>query len=160
MRGKQIGFVISGPLGQIHNLREILEATVEMQYAGLVGFVSDDAGSPAELNEALQNMASRSVALSKLDYVPPPTFYQVAGKKIFRDAVWGRLRVVFQADHRYYKEHGMYDFPQKNYKWRIINSALVLLTKIPAVRREFIRRVKTEMIKPCANVVKKTKPRV
>ena len=155
--GKQIGFVISGPFGQIYNLREILEASVGMQHAGLVGFVSDDMGNPAEINIGLQNMASRSVAQSKLGYIPPPTFYQVAGSKLFRDAIWGRLRVVFQADHKYYQEHGMYDFPQKNYKWRIINSALVLLTKIPAVRREFIKRMKTEMIKPCANVVKKTK---
>ena len=157
---KQIGFVVSGPFSQMYNLREIFEASVEMQHAGLVGFVSDDMGSPAEINVALQNMASRSVAQSKLGYIPPPTFYQVAGTKLFRDAVWSRLRVVFQADHKYYKEHGMYDFPQKNYKWRIINSALVLLTKIPAIRREFIKRMKTEMIKPCANVVKKTEPRV
>ena len=155
LQGKQIGFVISGPFNQINNLREIFEASVEMQHAGLVGFVSDDMGSPAEINIGLQNMALRSVAQSKLGYIPPPTFYQVAGSKIFRDAIWGRLRVVFQADHKYYKEHGMYDFPQKNYKWRIINSTLVLLTKIPAVRREFIKRMKTEMIKPCANVVKR-----
>jgi multimeric flavodoxin WrbA len=157
IQGKQIGFVISGPFGQIYNLREIFEASIDMQHAGLVGFVSDDMGSPAEINIGLQNMASRSVAQSKLGYIPPPTFYQVAGSKLFRDAIWGRLRVVFQADHKYYKEHGMYDFPQKNYKWRIINSALVWLTKIPAIRREFIKRMKTEMIKPCANVVKKTK---
>ena len=148
------------PDSQIYNLREIFEASVEMQHAGLVGFVSDDMGSPAEINVALQNIASRSAIQSKLGYIQPPTFYQVAGTKLFRDAVWSRLRVVFQADHRYYKEHGMYNFPQKNYKWRIINSTLVLLTKIPAVRREFIKRMKTEMIKPCANVVKKTEPRV
>ena len=155
LQGKQAGFVISGPFSQIYNLREIFEASMDVQHAGLVGFVSDDMGSPAEINAALQNMASRSVEQSKLDYIPPPTFYQVAGSKIFRDAIWGRLRVVFQADHKYYKEHGMYDFPQKNYKWRIINSALVLLTKIPVVRREFIKRVKTEMIKPCANALKR-----
>jgi len=160
LKDKQIGFVITGPFSQICNLHEIFDASIEIQHASLVGFVSDDMGSPAEINVALQNIASRSVAQSKLGYIPPPTFYQVAGKKIFRDAVWGRLRVVFQADHRYYKEHGMYDFPQKNYKWRIINSTLVMLTKIPAVRREFIKRVKKEMIKPCANVVKKTEPRV
>jgi hypothetical protein len=160
IEGKQIGFAISGPFGQIYNLREIFEASIGIQHAGLVGFVSDDMGSPAEINIGLQNMASRSVAQSKLDYIPPPTFYQIAGSKIFRDAVWGRLRVVFQADHKYYQEHGMYDFPQRNYKWRIINSTLVLLTKIPAIRREFIKRMKTEMIKPCANVVKKTEPRV
>ena len=153
---KQIGFVISGPFSQIYNLREIFEAYVEMQHASLVGFVSDDMGSSAEINIALQNMASRSVAQSKLGYIPPPTFYQVAGNKVFRDAIWGRLRMVFQADHRYYKEHGFYNFPQRKYKWRIINSLLVLLTKIPAVRREFVKRMKKEMIKPTANALKKT----
>jgi multimeric flavodoxin WrbA len=152
---EQIGFVISGPFSQIHNLREIFEAYVEMQHASLVGFVSDDMGSSAEINIALQNMASRSVAQSKLGYIPPPTFYQVAGNKVFRDAIWGRLRVVFQADHKYYKEHGFYNFPQKKYKWRIINSTLVLLTKIPVVRRKFIKRMKTEMIKPFASALKK-----
>jgi multimeric flavodoxin WrbA len=154
---KQIGFVISGPFSQIYNLREIFEASVEMQHAGLVGFVSDDMGSPAEINTALQNMASRSVAQSKLGYIPPPTFYQVAGTKLFRDAVWSRLRVVFQADHKYYKEHGVYNFPQKNYKWRVINSILVMLTKVPFIRRETIKRMKTEMIKPLTNVLKRTK---
>jgi multimeric flavodoxin WrbA len=160
LQGKQVGFIISGPFNQIYNLREILKAYVEIQHCNMTGFVSDDMGSPAEINVALQNIVSRSVAQSKLGYIQPPTFYQVAGNKIFRDAIWGRLRVVFQADHRYYKEHGVYNFPQKNYKWRIINSTLVMLTKIPVVRREFIKRMKSEMIKPCANVVKKTEPRV
>ena len=156
LKGKQIGFVISGPFSQIYNLREIFEASIGVQQAGINGFVSDDLGSSAEINAALQSMASRSVAQSKLGYIPPPTFYQVAGNKLFRDAIWGRLRPVFQADHRYYKEHGMYNFPQKYYKWRMINSLLVLLTKIPAVRREFIKRMKKEMIKPTANALKKS----
>jgi len=157
LQGKQVGFVISGPFNQIYNLREILKAQIDFQRCNLVGFVSDDMGSSAEINAALQTMALNSSLQSKLGYIQTPTFYQVAGTKLFRDVIWGRLRPVFQADHRYYKEHGMYNFPQKNYKWRIINSTLVLLTKIPAVRREFIKRVKTEMIKPCANVVKKIK---
>ncbi|MFA5321210.1 MAG: NAD(P)H-dependent oxidoreductase [Smithella sp.] len=156
LKGKQIGFVISGPFSQNNNLREIFEASIGIQQAGINGFVSDDIGNSAEINIALQSMASRSVEQSKLDYIPPPTFYQVAGNKLFRDAIWGRLRPVFQADHRYYKEHGMYNFPQKYYKWRMINSLLILLTKIPAVRREFIKRMKKEMIKPCANALKRT----
>ena len=160
LQGKQVGFIISGPFNQIHNLREILKAYVEIQHCNVTGFVSDDMGSSTEINAALQTMALNSSIQSKIGYIQPPTFYQVAGNKIFRDAIWGRLRVVFQADHRYYKEHGVYNFPQKNYKWRLINSTLVLLTKIPVVRREFIKRMKTEMIKPCANVVKKTEPRV
>ena len=58
---KQIGFVISGPFSQISNLREIFEAYVGMQHCNLVGFVSDDMGNSAEINAALQNMASNAV---------------------------------------------------------------------------------------------------
>ena len=114
LQGKQVGFVISGPFNQIYNLREILKAYVEIQHCNVTGFVSDDMGSSAEINAALQTMALNSSMQSKIGYIQPPTFYQVAGNKVFRDAIWSRLRVVFQADHRYYKEHGFYNFPQKN----------------------------------------------
>jgi len=155
LRDKQIGFVISGPFSQIYNLREIFEAYVGMQDSNLVGFVSDDMGNSAEINAALQIVASKAVMYSNLGYIKPQMFYQVAGTKLFRDAVWSRLRPVFQADHKYYKKHGFYNFPQKNYKWRLINSTLVLLTKIPFFRREFIKRMKVEMIRPFNNVLKK-----
>lgn len=156
LMGKQVGFIIAGPFNQISNLREILKASIEMQHCGLTGFVSDDLGGSSEINAALQMMAVNAAAQCNLGYIQPPTFYQVAGTKLFRDAIYGRLRVVFQADHRYYAAHGMYDFPQKYYKWRIINGILVMLTKIPAIRREFFKRVKKEMIKPAANALKRT----
>jgi hypothetical protein len=81
----------------------------------------------------------------------------VAGTKLFRDAVFDKLRIVFQADHKYYKKHGFYDFPLKKYKWRLINSAIVSLTKIPFLRREFVRRMTVEMIKPFGRVLAKIK---
>ena len=157
IRGKQIGFVFSGPFHQIYNLREIFEAYVGMQHSNLVGFISDDMGSSEEINNALQIVASNAVMYSKLGYIKPQTFYQVAGTKLFRDAVWSRLRPVFQADHKYYKKHGFYNFPQKNYKWRLINNSLIVLIKIPRVRREFIKRMKVEMIRPFGKFLKKTK---
>jgi len=157
---KQIGYIISGPFNQIYNLREIFEAHVGMQHSNLLGFISDDMGSSAEINAALQNVASNAVMYSKFGYIKPQMFYQAAGTKLFRDAVWSKLRIVFQADHRYYKKHGFYNFPQKNYKWRLINNTIMLLTKIPFVRREFVKRTKVEMIKPFGNVLKKTKSQV
>jgi len=156
LEGKQVGFVIAGPFNQMSNLREIFKASNDFQHCGIAGFVSDDMGTSDEINSALQTMAQTAVERSLLGYLPPPTFYQVAGTKLFRDVIWGRLRPVFQADHKYYKEHGMYNFPQKYYKWRIINGILVSLTKIPPFRREFIKRLKQEMIKPTANAIKKT----
>ncbi|MGB5218254.1 MAG: NAD(P)H-dependent oxidoreductase [Smithella sp.] len=156
LKGKQIGFVISGPFSDNHNLREIFNAITQYQLAGLNGFVSDDMGNNTQINAALQTMATHAVYQSKLGYIQPPTFYQVAGNKLFRDVIWGRLRPVFQADHRYYKEHGMYNFPQTYHKWRMINGILVMLTKIPAFRREFFKRIKKEMIKPTASALKRT----
>jgi multimeric flavodoxin WrbA len=41
LRGKQIGFIISGPLGQIPNLRQLLTAYIEIQDANLAGFVTE-----------------------------------------------------------------------------------------------------------------------
>jgi hypothetical protein len=80
----------------------------------------------------------------------------VGALKIFRDDIWGRLRFPFQADHRFYKRHGIYDFPHKDYKARAANTALILLTKIPRIRREIYRkRIKEEMVKGLRKVVEK-----
>ena len=82
---------------------------------------------------------------------------RIGGKKLFRDAVWGRMRPAFQADHRYFREHGYYDFPQKRYKWRLINNILITLTKIPPLRREFTKRIKEEMVRPFSKVLARLK---
>ena len=157
LKGKQIGFVIAGSFNQLYNLREILEAYAEMMHANLIGFVSDDMGNSQEINQMLQGMAASAIMYSNNGYIQPQKFYGVAGTKIFRDAVFGKLRIVFQADHKYYKENRFYDFPNKNYKWRMINSAILSLTKIPFIRREFVKRMKTEMIKPFGSVLAKLK---
>jgi len=157
LESRQIGFVISGPLGQVQNLREILAGYVGMQHANLVGFVSDDIGSSAEIDAALQGIAVYAVRCERLGYVQPPTFYQVGGGKIFRDAIWSRLRFVFQADHKYFKERGFYDFPRRGFRWWMTSGSLIVLTKIPFLRREFIKRVKEEMIKPYVRILNRSK---
>ncbi len=156
LKGRQLGFVIAGPLRQLDNLREIMTAYAEIQHCNLIGFVGDDLGTAAQINTALQSVARRAASFAESGYAKPPTFYQVAGTKLFRDAVYGRLRPVFQADHRYYKQHGYYNFPQKNYKWRLINNTIIVLTKIPRVRREFLKRMKVEMVKPFGRFLKNT----
>jgi hypothetical protein len=56
--------------------------------------------------------------------------------------------LFFQADHHYYKSHGFYDFPQKNFKVRRLNLIMTLLTKIPPFRRKFLKILKEQMVKP------------
>lgn len=150
---KQVGWILSGPLRQISNLRQILEAYTEWQQANLVDIVTDEEDSWV-LDRRLQHLAERAIRFAEKNYVKPKTFLSIAGMKIFRDDIWGKLRFPFQADHQYYKEHGLYDFPHRKYKSRIINSILILLTKIPSMRKEIYRkRMKEEMIKPLHKIV-------
>jgi multimeric flavodoxin WrbA len=154
--GKQVAFLISGPLSQIPNLRQIMEGYAEWQQANLVDFVTDEGGDSAELDALLENLAERLIRFSDCHYVKPRTFLGVGGMKIFRDDIWGRLRFPFQADHRFYKEQGFYDFPHKDVRARVMNLVLMLLTKIPMVRREiYLKRMREEMIKPHQRVLKK-----
>jgi multimeric flavodoxin WrbA len=152
--GKQVGFILSGPLRQIPNLRQILEAYTEYQQANLVDIITDEEEDSKILDARLQHLAERGILLAEKNYIKPQTFLSVGGMKIFRDDVWGKLRFPFQADHQFYKKHNLYDFPQRKYKTRVINSILILLTKIPSMRKEIYRkRMKEEMLKPLQKVV-------
>ncbi|OGP96327.1 MAG: hypothetical protein A2157_13955 [Deltaproteobacteria bacterium RBG_16_47_11] len=154
--GKQVGIILSGPLRQIPNLRQILEAYTEWQQANLVDIVTDEEEESKELDARLQHLAEQVIHLAEKNYIKSKTFLSVGGMKIFRDDVWGKLRFPFQADHQFYKRHGLYDFPQRDYKARVMNSILILLTKIPSMRKEIYRkRMKEEMVKPFQKILEK-----
>ncbi|OPX38361.1 MAG: hypothetical protein B1H12_02680 [Desulfobacteraceae bacterium 4484_190.2] len=154
MMGKQIGFVISGPLSQIPNVRQILEAYFEVNQGSVVDFITDECEDSAEMDVLLQNLAERLIQYGHEGYMKPVTFLAVGGTKIFRDDIYGRFRFPFRADHKLYRKHGFYDFPQKDYKSRLRNSIMMLLNKIPSMRKDiYTGRMKTEMIKPLQNIL-------
>jgi multimeric flavodoxin WrbA len=154
--GKQVGFIISGPLRQIPNLRQLLEAHAELGQANAVDFVTDEYEDSAQVDALLQGLAERLIRYADEDYVKPRTFLAVGGTKIFRDDIWGRLRFPFLADHRFYQKHGMYDFPQKDYRARAISALMILLTRVPPIRKDiYTKRIKTEMVKPFQKVVER-----
>ena len=153
--GKQIGCLVSGPLAQLANLRQVLEGYVECQQANLAGIVTDEGVSSEELDRLLDGLAGRLIDFAATAYVRPPTFLSVCGKKLFRDEVWARLRLVFRQDHRYYKKHGLYDFPKRSLKTRITGGLFTVLLLIPGFRREFRKRIREEMVKPLQKVVEK-----
>ena len=141
--GKQMGYIISGPLSQNANLIQIIEASSTVRQDAIhVDMITDECENSAEIDAQLQSLAERLISYSVKGYIKPQNFLGVGGHKIFRDNIWGRLRMVWQADHRYFKKHGKYDFPQKDYKIRIMTAIMMLLTKIPKFRKKFYANLK------------------
>lgn len=145
---KQIAFLISGPLGHLPNLRQMLEAYCEFQEANLAGIVTDETADSRETDRLLAQLARTLVRPATGGPLQPMTFLGAGGRKIFRDEIYGMLRFTFQADYRYYKKHGYFDYPQKNYKVRRMNFIMTLLTKIPSFRKKFLKILKEQMVKP------------
>ncbi|HZK61175.1 MAG TPA: NAD(P)H-dependent oxidoreductase, partial [Anaerovoracaceae bacterium] len=143
LAGKQLGYIISGPLRQNPNLIQILEASsTARQYANHVDIITDEGENSEEIDALLQSFAQRLVSFAEKGYVRPQNFLGVGGHKVFRDNIWGRLRPLWQADYRYFKKHSLFDFPQKDYKIRALTPILMLLTKIPRLRKKYYANVK------------------
>ncbi len=69
--------------------------------------------------------------------------------KIFRDDVYGRLRFVCQADHRWYRDNGIYDtFPQRNKFTKKMNRKFMFLTRFKRIREKVYKNINKEMLKP------------
>lgn len=151
---KQVGVMISGPLGQVPNLRQMLEAYFEMQRANLVDIVTDESGDSPQLDAMLQSFAKRLLLHADRGYVRPSTFLGVGGATLFRDEIWGRLRFPFRADFLTYRQLGVFKRPHRQWKSRIQNSILLLLSRSPRFRKTVNRRMKDEMIRPFEKIVK------
>jgi len=118
------------------NLRQILEAYIQWQGSNLVGFATDEYDTSIAIDEQLHAFSCSLIKLSTVNYTKPATFLGVAGMKIFRDEIWGNLRFPFVADHKAYKSLNVYNFPQKNYKSRLMNLIFMLMCKIPFIKKQ------------------------
>jgi multimeric flavodoxin WrbA len=144
---KQLGYIISGPLSQVPNLREMLQAHVECQDSNFLGIITDEFGNSAEIDALLYNFGKLAIDYSLADFIKPRTFLGEAAMKIFRDDVYGRNRFVFLADHEYYESHGFYDtFPQNDQRAKKLNEKIIPLMKIDKVRNKM--NLKEEFLRP------------
>jgi multimeric flavodoxin WrbA len=154
--GKQVALLVSGPLGQTPNLMEIFEGFFQFQGANLVGVVSDESGDSAELDRLLDALMARALVNAQAGYVHPQTFLGVGGMKVLRDDVYGRLRMVFAADHRAYRRLGWYKtFPQADLKTRVLNTLGAPVVNLPPIRKRFDKMIKAQMVQPHKKAVAK-----
>ena len=106
--GKPVGYLVDGDLSREPNLVTLMEARAQVGGNFLAGIASDAADPDREIDALALTL---SYALDN-GYQPPKNFYGVGGLKIFRDLIY-QMRGLMREDHRFYKAHGFYDFPQK-----------------------------------------------
>ncbi len=152
---KQIGFIISGPLSQIPNLKQIFSAYSESQGSNVIDFVTDEYGTSEEIDSLLQNFAAQSIRFSNSNYVQTRTYLSKGAELLFRDAVFGGMKFIFRADDKYYEQHGLYDtFPQNDKNAKKMSDMLIpLIENNEDFRKQFYANIKTEMVKPLKRIV-------
>ena len=106
--GMPIGYLVSGNYAQEMNLQMIVEGRAQVGSNFLAGVATDE----EDPNTAIDQLAKTLAYALEHKYVPPQNFYGIGGMKIFRDLIW-LMQGMMRADHKFYKAHGQYDFPQK-----------------------------------------------
>lgn len=150
--GTPIAYLIRGDYRYESNLRMIVEGRSEVGGNYLCGIATDEGGTRADLQALAENLA---FAMEK-KLTRPANFYGVGGMKIFRDLIY-LMQGLMKADHKFYKAHDIYDFPQKEKK-RIWQMRLVgALMAIPSVQKKARGKMTQAMIGPYQKVVEQAK---
>ncbi len=146
--GTPLAYLISGDYRYESNLRMIVEARSEVGGNYLAGVATDEGDTAADIQALAQNL---TFALEKR-LTRPANFYGVGGMKIFRDLIYV-MQGLMKADHKFYKAHGIYDFPQKQrarlWQMRLVGGLLA----IPAVQKKAKGKMTEAMIGPYQKVV-------
>ncbi|MFI3238040.1 MAG: NAD(P)H-dependent oxidoreductase [Lachnospiraceae bacterium] len=105
--GMPVGYIISGDYAHESNVQTLVNARSEVGGVYLSGVATDEVHP---FHTVSQLVDSLEYALSNV-ILKPSNFYAVGGGKIFRDLVY-LMQGMMKADHKFYKEHDVYDFPQ------------------------------------------------
>ncbi len=146
--GMPMAYLISGSYSREFNLQMIVEGRAQVGGNFLAGVATDEKDPDAEIDALARSL---DYAL-KVKYVPPQNFYGVGGMKIFRDLIW-LMQGMMKADHKFYKEHGQYDFPQKN-MGRMLSMYLVgALISSPKIKAKMGNKMTEGMLMPYNKVL-------
>ena len=141
--GMPMAYLVNGPLSEEANLSMVLHARPQNGGNILVGIASNETDPDREID----NLCKELLYAIKYQNKKPLNFYGVGGNKIFRDLVW-EMRGLMKADHKFYKETGMYDFPQKQKGNTIAMYLVGLLMGSEAVRKKMGNKMEEGMLMP------------
>lgn len=148
--GTPFGYLIDGEISQEDNLSTIIEARAQVGGNYLAGIASTENDPDRNINL----LCDRICFALENNYTPPQNFYGVGGMKIFRDLIY-KMRGLTRADHKFFKSHGQYDFPQKEWKTSMLMYLVGWMMNTPKIRAKMGDKINEGMIKKYKDVLNK-----
>jgi hypothetical protein len=146
--GMPMGYLISGNYSQEMNLQTIVEGRAQVGGNFLAGVATDEYDTNAQIDRLA---AQLSYAL-KHKHTQPQNFYGVGGMKVFRDLIW-LMQGMMKADHKFYKAHGQYDFPQKQWPTMLKMYLVGALLANPKLKSKMGNAMNDGMLMPYRKVL-------
>lgn len=157
MMGKHTAYLVAGPLRALPNVRQFLEGKDNVGRENCMGIIGDEYEDSNLLEGLLRDTANRLARASAAGYQKSVNFLGLGGMKIFRDLIYS-MRGVVKDDHRFYKEKGLYDFPQKDIGKEMFNLGMGLAFMLKPVRIQAFERMPELYIKLHKDIVDSGKP--
>ncbi len=148
--GMPFGYLVSGSYSREENLRMIVEARAEVGGNFLAGVATNEFDPDSEIDR----LANTLVYALDNNYAPTQNFYGVGGMKIFRDLIW-QMQGMMRADHKFYKAHGQYDFPQKKPGKMLAMYLVGALLASPKIQAKAGSKMTEGMLMPYKKVLEK-----
>ena len=150
--GKPVGYLIDGALSAEPNLRQLIEARAQVGGNLLAGTACNE----GDIDREIDSLAAELRYAFENDFRQPANFYGVGGMKIFRDLIY-TMQGLMKEDHRFYKKHGFYDFPQKK-KGMILGMYLVgMMMNNEKLSKKVGTNMTKGMMMPYQRVIKRAK---
>ncbi len=147
--GMPMGFIVCGELEHEENLRTIMEARCEVGHNFYCGAATD--------RSELIAMSERMTYALEHSYVQPQSFWGVGGMKIFRDLIY-LMQGLMKADHEFYKEHGIYDFPQKQVGTLLAMKLVGRMMNDPKLKKKLGGNISEGMLLPYRKALESASP--
>ena len=146
--GMPVGYLISGNLTREENLRTIIEGRANVGNNILSGIATDEWDTDAAIDRLAESLAY-SIEHKNTG---PQNFLGVGGMKIFRDLIY-QMRGFMRADHKFFKSHGQYDFPQKKWKQSLAMYLVGAMIANPKVHSKMGNKMNEGMLMPYKKVL-------
>ncbi len=148
--GMPMGYLVSGNYSEEYNLQTIIEGRAQVGSNFLAGVATDEFDPDTEID----NLAKSLEYALQNSYIPPQNFYGIGGMKIFRDLIW-LMQGMMKADHKFYKSHKQYDFPQKKFGRMILMYLLGALVSSPKIKAKAGNMMNEGMLMPYKKILEK-----